>query len=298
MLSLDSVLELTRGNPLEPRNLLSQLNPVYGIYTGVFANEHGQTELLAQIRYPLGAHSAHLAFLLPDLTCNSIALPGLLEHLAVQVGEWGALYLIGEVEEHSLAFEAMRRAGFSNYTWQRIWRFDRAPEMLPDGEESLDWKNPRSSDSIPVRILYQFVVPGLIQPVEGQVWERLHGLVYRQHGELLAYADLVYGPEGTWVQPFIHPEVAHVDRLLVKLVTRLRRERRPVYLCVRSYQAWLESPLEDLSAQVGPRQAVMVKRLALAEKVSLTVPVSAMEKGRAEMAHVENIKNIVKRKSV
>ena len=35
-----------------------------------------------------------------------------------------------------------------------------------------------------------------------------------------------------------------------------------MYLCVRSYQTWLEPVLEDLGALAGPRQAVMVKHLA------------------------------------
>jgi hypothetical protein len=34
-----------------------------------------------------------------------------------------------------------------------------------------------------------------------------------------------------------------------------------VYLCVRSYQAWLEPVLADLGARAGERQAVMVKHL-------------------------------------
>jgi hypothetical protein len=45
---------------------------------------------------------------------------------------------------------------------------------------------------------------------------------------------------------------------------------------VRSYQAWLESILEDLGAQAGPRQAVMVRRLAKLQKVEEKI--SAMDK--------------------
>jgi hypothetical protein len=39
------------------------------------------------------------------------------------------------------------------------------------------------------------------------------------------------------------------------------RRNRPVYVCVRSYQAWLEPVLADLGAKSGQRQAVMVKHL-------------------------------------
>ena len=62
--------------------------------------------------------------------------------------------------------------------------------------------------------------------------------------------------------PLIHPEVADVSAKIVSLVNHLPdRRNRPVYLCVRSYQAWLEPALEDLSAHTGERQAVMVKHL-------------------------------------
>ncbi|MCI0553850.1 MAG: hypothetical protein L0287_23115, partial [Anaerolineae bacterium] len=37
---------------------------------------------------------------------------------------------------------------------------------------------------------------------------------------------------------------------------------RPVYVRVRSYQAWLEPVLADLGAKGADRQAVMVKHLA------------------------------------
>ena len=63
--------------------------------------------------------------------------------------------------------------------------------------------------------------------------------------------------------PLIHPDAANVGARLSALVRGLsNRGARPVYLCVRSYQTWLEPVLEDLGASAGPRQAVMVKHLA------------------------------------
>jgi hypothetical protein len=50
---------------------------------------------------------------------------------------------------------------------------------------------------------------------------------------------------------------------------------------VRSYQAWLESVLEDLGAQPGPRQAVMVRRLV--KTIKDLQPVSVMEKALAKV---------------
>ena len=63
--------------------------------------------------------------------------------------------------------------------------------------------------------------------------------------------------------PFIHPEATGVGSKLASLVRMLpNRGGRPVYICVRSYQAWLEPVLEDLGAKAADRQAIMVKHLA------------------------------------
>ena len=297
---LDSVLALTRGNPLKQFNFLTYLNPTYGFYTGVYATEGGQA-LMGQIRFLMGAHSAHLAFLTPGETCNLIALPLLLEHLAYQAGTWGALNLIGEVDEHTLAFEAFRQSGFSIYAWQRIWLFNEIPSQKLVANKGATaqpgWCLPSSEDGVAVRNLYQSLVPALVLPIEPVADARLHGLIYRQRGEVTAYANVIYGPNGIWVQPFIHPETEKVLELLSDLLLNLpRRAGRPVYLCVRSYQAWLESALEDISAQIGPRQAVMVKHMAITQKSMAALRQQVLENGRAEasvqVAHIEPIINL------
>lgn len=291
---------MTRGNPLKPFNVLSYLNPSYGHCIGVYSARGGQS-LMAQVRYPMGAHSAHLSFLVPGESCNIIALPRLLEHLAYQAGSWGALNLIGEVDEHTLVFEAFRRSGFSIYAWQRIWLFNDIPAERTVqngdghvGDASSGWSVPGSTDVIAIHNLYQSVVPALVMPVEPVADNHLHGLVYRQNGEITAYADIIYGPKGIWVQPFILPETENVLDILSDLLVNLpRRFGRSVYLCVRSYQAWLESALEDISAQVGPRQAVMVKHMAVTHKSMAVLRQAVLEKGAAEasvqVAHVEPV---------
>jgi hypothetical protein len=62
--------------------------------------------------------------------------------------------------------------------------------------------------------------------------------------------------------PLIHPEATEVGAKLASMVKNLPdRRNRPVYISVRSYQAWLEPVLADLGAKAGVRQAVMVKHL-------------------------------------
>jgi hypothetical protein len=63
--------------------------------------------------------------------------------------------------------------------------------------------------------------------------------------------------------PLIHPEATDAGARVAALTHSLPDRRgRPVYLCVRSYQAWLEAVLADLGAVAAGRQAVMVKHLA------------------------------------
>lgn len=247
----------------------------------------------------MGSHSAHLAFLMPGETCNLIALPGLLEHLAAKAGEWGALNLIGEVDEHTLVFEAFRRSGFSIYAWQRIWQFDKSSEGNPalewkaDKSDS-DWGLPSGPDTLAVRLLYQSLVPAFVLPIEPVIDSQLHGLVYRCRGEVIGFAEIISGPLGTWIQPFFHPATENVLEALSSLIGKVaKRSARPIYLCVRSYQAWLESALEDIHAQTGPRQAVMVKHMAVTQKTPATIRQTVLENSRVEpsvqIVHAESL---------
>ena len=85
--------------------------------------------------------------------------------------------------------------------------------------------------------------------------------------------EMVQGVYGIVLAPLIHPEATDVSAKLTSLISNLPdRRNRPVYVCVRSYQAWLEPVLADLGAQGADRQAVMVKHLARLVKEAKTVP--------------------------
>jgi hypothetical protein len=77
------------------------------------------------------------------------------------------------------------------------------------------------------------------------------------------HVSVTHGVYGIVLTPLIHPEATDVSAKLASLIGNLPdRRNRPVYVCVRSYQAWLEPVLADLGAKSGQRQAVMVKHLA------------------------------------
>ena len=252
-----------------PAGVYDHLHPARGVATMVAPARNGSQKLIGQMRYILGSRSAHLSFLMPDSAADSPNLPKLMEKLAKQAGEWGAFNLLGEIDEHSPAFEGMRKAGFVIYAWQRIWRL---PNL--DGnqrERAALWQPATAVDEIPIRNLYQSLIPPLVQSAEHLPDHPMQGLVYRQGGEVLAYMEGIYGPRAIYLYPMAHPDLENAADLLCHLPSHLlTRLGRPVYLAVRSYQAWLETPLEEVGAKVSPRQALMVKHLAIGQRAVQT----------------------------
>lgn len=279
---LHSALVLTRGPLSIPGALLSTLAPSMGIYTSISFNEQPQsTQLFGQIIQASGAQCAQLTFLTPSEALESENLHILLEHLSSQAVERGAFRLLADVDERTLAFEMLRQAGFAIFARQRIWRLK---DKLVIEEEARTWQTATERDLIAVRSLYNNLIPGLVQQVEPFPAERLRGLVYRQGGDLLAYVELKYGHRGIWAQPFIHPDAEEVAENLIALLPRLpHRVSRPIYLCVRSYQSWLEPAIEHVGAEPSPRQAMMVKHLAIPQKAVRSFALPAIEAGHPEV---------------
>ncbi len=269
MLSLDSARILTRGNPLSAVELLSYLDPRRHIYTAVAA-ENGNS-LMGQVTLQEEETSARVTFLAPEENINGVTQP-LLDHLVSQVGEWGAFHLLADVDEDSPAFRLLRQAGFAMYAWQRIWKL---PVSEPTDKKDI-WRPADETDWPAIQSLYGQIIPALLHPVE-ILPKQVMGLVCRPGGTLQAYVAVNSGPKGIWIQPIVPPESDCVSEQLAGLTYAMSKGReKPIYVCVRSYQAWLEFVLEDLGAQAGPRQAVMVRRLAKVQKVEEKV--SAMDK--------------------
>ncbi len=265
VLPLHSARLLTRGNPFGAMALLSYLNPRRYIYTAV-ATENGDS-LMGQVILDGDETSAWLTFLAPKENTNNLTL-SLLDHLATQAGDWGAFHLLAEVDENSPAFRSLRQVGFAMYAWQRVWKL---PKMEKPNEGG-SWREAEETDWPAVQALHGQIVPALIQPVDA-LPKQASGLVCRLEGNLQAYVAVNSGPAGVWIQPLIPPESGcGPDRL----AGMPGWGSRPVYVCVRSYQAWLETVLEDLGAEAGPRQAVMVRRLA--KTIKEPQAVSVMEK--------------------
>jgi hypothetical protein len=276
-LFFDSASILTRGEVIvSTRAVLSYFAPTIGIYTYLCVDEDNNFDrLMGQISHAQGDQLARLTFLAPETSLDTNALYALLDYIVQKIGERGAFHLMAEVDERTTAFENLRKAGFALYVRQRIWQCEGDDEHNP---ELSHWRE------IAVRSLYNTLVPPLVQQVELLPTDQMKGLVYYQDDELLAYAEVRYGQRGIWVHPFIHPDTENVAERLEDLLHNLpNRHSRSIYMCVRSYQSWIEHSLEDMQAEAGPLQAVMVKHLAIAKKIRNSFTLPALEGGQQEI---------------
>jgi hypothetical protein len=251
--SLDSARLLTRGSPLGAAGFLSYFNPARHLYTAV--NQENGTTLFGGILHTNGDSFARLVYIAPAAQLSHPGLPALIEHLSAEAGKWGSLHILAEVDETSNAFSALRMSGFSVYAWQRMWDVS---HIVPSDAAS-GWTRAESENLPAVQSLHYQIVPPLLQPVEPTP-NRAAGMVCSDGSK--CYVNLIYGTQGIVLAPLIHPEATDVAAKLANLITYLpERRNRPVYLCVRSYQVWLEAALEDLGSKPSQRQAVMVKHL-------------------------------------
>jgi hypothetical protein len=291
-LFFDSVRMLTRGVTFLPAGaLLSYLAPATGVFTYLCeANGHPDQPLIGQVSHANGAASARLSFLAPDERLAAADLVPLFEKVASEMIERGAMHILADADDGRAAFGSLHRAGFAIYARQRIWQLGRNPSAA---RQPVGWRATVEQDVSAVRVLYFNLVPGLVQQVEPPPANRMQGLVYYQDQDLLACVELKYGSQGIWVQPFVHPDAGQSTAELIRwLQTMPDRRSLPVYVCVRSYQSWLEAELEDAGAQPGPQQAVMVKHLAAARRIKQPVALPSLEGTRPEptvpIANIEN----------
>ncbi|MEW5939404.1 MAG: hypothetical protein AB1750_07075 [Chloroflexota bacterium] len=262
--TLDASRALTRGHPLGVESFLAHFNLARHRYTAI-GKEDG-TSLLGSVIHVPDETFARLLYLAPASHLTHPDLPLLIEHLAAQAGTWGAFHITAEVEETSQAFPALRSAGFAVYAWQRMWDVS----SVTGPSDPSGWTRVRETNLPAIQSLYYQIVPPLLQPVEPTP-RRATG--YVSNDGMRCYVSPASGALGIVLAPLIHPDATDVETKLAALIANLPdRRNRPVYLCVRSYQTWLEPALEDLGAKSSQRQAVMVKHLARLVKEEQLAP--------------------------
>ncbi|MEK7277668.1 MAG: hypothetical protein AAB427_09990 [Chloroflexota bacterium] len=259
----DTEAALTRGPHVLQAALMAFLAPGIGSPTFVCrTGQHNGGGAFGQFRFRSGDEHARLNFIAPGHADDG-AWNALLECLTADAASRGAHNLVAEVNEKGAEFEILRRFGFAIYARQDLWKL--AGLRPPAAAARL--RPQQSVDNFGIRTLYANTVPRLIQQVEPPPPRYAHGYVLEENGEYVAHFDVSRGPLGVWVQPYLHPGVFdHSAVLLADLVRQLTERNTtpvPIFVCVRSHQDWLRSPLTNLGFEAWGEQAVMVKRLAV-----------------------------------
>jgi hypothetical protein len=290
-LCLHAQRAFTRGPHVLSHALLDVFSSVRGAATLVVRpSEPDELAAVGQIVHRPGEAQARLTYVAPAEALESSSGLRLLDGLAQSAGSRGAQNLIAEVDEHTPAFECLRRAGFAIYARQRLWRLEPAAEppraAEPEAIRSPNgpvWRPEEDRDAAAIQNLYLDLVPALVQQVEPLPPGDGRGLVHLQQEELLAYLDIERGPLGVWVQPYFHPAAEAPDLLLTSFLSqRELARRRPLVVCVRSYQGWMNGLLPRLGFQPAADQAVMVKRLTAGVRRPARAPLPAIEGTRPE----------------
>lgn len=233
-------------------------------YTAVIESEDQGGNLFGQVLHGTGDRSARLNYIAADHQEAASELCSLLDELNYKAGEMGALNVLAELEESSPVFEILRKAGFIVYGWETAWKMPR--KTTAQLEDSQGWVIASSADESQLRTMYQSLVPPVVQAAEAYSNGGTRRLIYREKEEIVAYVESSAGPGGLYLRPLVHPSVMDSAVLLGELVEQFKDLGHPVYLQVRSYQAWLLDALESIGGEVAAHFTLLVKHLAIQQR--------------------------------
>lgn len=272
-----------QGTPLYTESaLVDGLHPLrsalLGIVGGdtttyVWKGDESNATGFIQLQLEANEHHAHILYLGttngrdssngnghgPDIYDNGWLQ--LLDKAVTEVGRRGLHSLVAEVNETGSELPILRRGGFAVYTRQDIWVMNENDTHADTNQDLLTLRH-SPVDDWEIQLLYANIVPRLVQLVEpepplyhGQTW------VLREKQEVTAFAHIHTGSEATWLRLFIHPNAeALVDAIVQAALTVVRQNsQQPVFCCVRRYQSWLQTALQEAKFVHWASQAVMVK---------------------------------------
>lgn len=240
----------------------------YGTY--VWKSKDRDSAAFVQIRCESGCQSAQIIFLGTDSAeleedgreIDEDIWLSVLDDLVAEVGRRGTHNLVAEVSEIGPELPVLRRSGFAVYTRQDIW----VCNQYHNNNDQAEILSPRQPlDDWDIQLLYANNVPRLIQLVEpnlpleyGQSW------ILREDDELAALIHIHEGPVASWLRLLIHPNANTQAEEIISAALAIRppTEEHPVYCCVRRYQSWLQTGLEQAGFTHWGGQAVMVRHIA------------------------------------
>jgi len=249
-----------------------------GAFTALDEDPMIKIPVFAQAVHHSGARAAHFTFCSPGSAVRSPAFNRLIEFLITKLGEHSAQSIMAEVDHDFAIFEALREGNFSEYTHQQIWKIKTKPALY---ESDIKCRRMAGLDTLNAHAMYSRIVPQFNQSVETGPLNRIRGVVCYRGDELAGYADVSEGPRGVWVQPFIPVNESEPGLLVSEILNMFSPHGwRPIYLCQRTYQSHLNQLLQDMGAEPGPKQAVMVRRLTSSIKKPALSPIPQINGSR------------------
>ncbi|NTW02137.1 MAG: hypothetical protein HGA19_12765, partial [Oscillochloris sp.] len=260
---------LTHGSPLGFAAFSSRFKPSAESFTAVVESSDSVPTLFGQILHRAGDRFSRLNFLVSDDLQEEDDTLELWEYLCCKAVEMQALSVLAELEENDPLFGSFRKCGFSAYGSESAWKFTQPVKTNPP-VESL-WKPSSPTDDTLLRSMFQSLVPPIVQSAEPFANGGTRRLVYHEKDEIIAYVESSQGPAGIYLKPLIHPAVSDVATLLADLASLFTGLGQPVYLQVRSYQAWLLNALQAIGGENGPQFTLLVKHLAITQRNGVIV---------------------------
>lgn len=238
--------------------------------TYVWKNDHGEGVGFAQLRQDEEESHAHIICLgskmgQDEALDEAIWLP-FLEQLVGEAGRQGIHSLIAEVNELGAELPVLRKVGFAVYTRQDVWTLlaDKDGKAHDQDTSTIKQRLVRATavDEWDMHLLYANTVPRLIQLVEPVPPDYLQNVwLLRDKDELAAFLHFTEGTAATWLRLYIHPNAQEQSQHIVQMALQLRppKPNHPLYCCVRRYQSWVQTALDNVGFQKMSSQALMVK---------------------------------------
>ena len=280
MESLDAVRLYTRGLPFNLRNVLQRIAPLVEQEAVIWQGNQGES-CYGKIEKRQAKSYAQMCYLGGQDEIDPNNLTKVLEALLKKAGSWKSYGVLADLPEQSDLFESFRKVGFSIWARQKIFLLD--PKKMPLKSGNKAWRVWNSHDFNAMADIYKSIVPAATQMIEPLSRKSALGLVALQDESRLAgFADLEYGPKGVWVQLITDPQ-AEFEELISGLPQAISDLLgRPVFLCVRSYQPWLEDLAMRLGYQEQESYILLVKYLVLRNKLEQSALQKIFEAGNVE----------------
>ena len=216
-----------------------------------------------------------------DPSVDEDAWLSILDDVIVESGKLGVYSIVAEAPENGPELPILRHAGFAVYTRQDVWVLNGSAELRPVESELI---SAGPQDNWDIELLYAHTVPQMIQLVEPRPpFDGVDKWVWREQGELVAYAHLQRGADASWLRLFVHPnaETTLDDFVAAIAKTRPPTDDRPIFCRLRRSQHWLEGTLKANGFEYWGSQAVMVKHTVHHVKKPLRTLESIMQEERS-----------------